>query len=377
MNPLLRLQEYGQSIWYDNIHRDLLTKGELAQMIREDGLGGVTSNPTIFEKAISGSPTYDQALRKLLAGQPTLDDQALFFELAMEDIRMAADLLLPVYRNSVRGDGMVSLEVSPDLAFDTEGTVQEARRLFRQLDRPNVMIKVPATEAGLPAIETLIAEGINVNVTLLFSIDRYREVAEAYLLGLESLLRRGRELSSVHSVASFFVSRVDSRVDALLETRLAQTASEEEGAALRALQGKAAIANAKLAYQAYLEIYGGERFARLREAGALPQRLLWASTGTKNPAYSDVLYVDALIGPETVNTVPPATYAAYKDHGDPRPRLTEDVEGARRVMRQLAEAGIDMDAITADLEEEGVRLFAESFHTLLAGIGEKRRALVA
>ncbi len=377
MNPLLQLQEFGQSIWYDNIHRDLLTSGELARMIREDGLGGVTSNPTIFEKAISGSPTYDRALQDLLAGQPGLDDQGLFFELAMEDIRMAADLLLPVYRSSTRGDGMVSLEVSPDLAYDTEGTIQEARRLFRQLGRPNVMIKVPATEAGLPAIEALIAEGVNVNVTLLFSIDRYRDVAEAYLLGLEALLRRGQDLSTVHSVASFFVSRVDTRVDALLETQLAQAGSEAEGAALRALQGKAAIANAKLAYQAYLEIYQGGRFAKLREAGARSQRLLWGSTGTKNPAYSDVLYVDELIGPETVNTVPPATYAAYQDHGNPRLTLTENVEGARQVLAALNQAGIDLDAITSDLEKEGVHLFAESFHTLLAGIGEKRRALVA
>ena len=374
MNPLLRLQELGQSVWYDNIHRQLLTSGALARMIREDGLRGVTSNPTIFEKAINGSDAYDQALRRLLDEDASRDDQALFFALALQDIQMAADALRPVYERSAQGDGMVSLEVSPELAYDPDATIREACELFRRAGRPNVMIKVPATQACLPAIETLIAEGINVNVTLLFSIERYREVAQAYLLGLESRLRRGRDIRHVHSVASFFVSRVDTKVDALLEEKIAG-APEQTQAELRNLLGRIAIANAKMAYQAYLEIYRSGAFDPLREAGAQSQRLLWGSTGTKNPAYSDVLYVDALIGPETVNTIPPATYEAYKDHGKPRLTLAEGVAEARQALQDLARQGIDLDAVTSELEKEGVHLFAESFHALLAGIAEKRRGL--
>jgi len=374
MNPLLRLQEFGQSVWYDNIHRGLLQSGALARMISDDGLSGVTSNPTIFEKAINGSSAYDDALRTLLKKQPELDDQAVFFTIAMEDIQMAADLLLPVYRRSGHRDGMVSLEVSPDLAYDAEATIREARTLFQRAARPNVMIKVPATQACLPAIEALIADGVNVNVTLLFSIERYREVVDAYLLGLESRLRRGRDITDVCSVASFFVSRIDTKVDQLLHQQLAQADAAKQQV-IQGLLGKIAIANAKMAYQAYQELYAGNGFTQLREAGAQTQRLLWGSTGTKNPAYSDVLYVDSLIGPETVNTIPPATYDAYKDHGSPRLTLTEGVTEARQALASLAELGIDLDAITTELEKEGVHLFAESFHTLLAGIAEKRRTL--
>ncbi len=375
MNPLLRLKSLGQSIWYDNIHRELLRSGELERLIREDGICGVTTNPTIFEKAIDSGDAYDAAIRTLLRARPGLSEQALFLELALADVREAADLLRPVHDDTDGRDGLVSLEVSPDLAHDTEGTIAEALRLFGAAGRPNVMIKVPATQAGLPAVEALIAEGVNVNVTLLFSIDRYRDVAEAYLLGLESRLRRGQPIGGISSVASFFISRVDTKVDARLAALLQGCDDPARGDGIRSLQGRIAIANAKLAYQAYREIYEGPRFTALREAGARPQRLLWASTGTKNPAYSDVLYVDALIGPETVNTVPPATCAAYKDHGNPRLTLTEDLDGARRALADLRALGIDLAAITEELESEGVQLFADSYHTLLASLARKKAAL--
>ncbi len=375
MNPLLRLKSLGQSIWYDNIHRELLRSGELERLIREDGICGVTTNPTIFEKAIDGSDAYDASIQSLLRARPGLSEQALFLELALTDVREAADLLRPVHDDTNGRDGLVSLEVSPDLAHDTEGTIAEALRLFHTAERPNVMIKVPATRAGLPAVEALIAEGVNVNVTLLFSIDRYRDVAEAYLLGLESRLRRGQPIGGISSVASFFISRVDTKVDARLTALLQDCDDPARVDGIRSLQGRIAIANAKLAYQAYREIYDGPRFAALREAGARTQRLLWASTGTKNPAYSDVLYVDALIGPETVNTVPPATCAAYKDHGNPRLTLTEDLDGARRALADLQALGIDLAAVTTELETEGVQLFADSYHTLLASLARKKAAL--
>ncbi len=374
MNALRALEALGQSVWYDYIHRELLQSGKLSRLMQEDGLCGITSNPTIYEQAFHTGTTYDEALRALLRDQPALDEQALFFALAVEDVQTAADILEPAYRASGHTDGMVSLEVSPELAHDSAGTIREALALFRRLARPNVMIKVPATRAGLEAIETLTAEGVNVNATLLFSVDRYREVAEAYLLGLEARLRRGQSVERVRSVASFFVSRVDTRVDALLEERLSR-ADPGQRPAIEALRGRIAIANAKIAYQNYLEIQAGRRMAALREAGAAPQRLLWASTGTKNPAYSDVLYVDELIGPETVNTMPPATYAAYKDHGRPRPTLTEDVAGARQALAALRELGIDLDAVTEELERDGVARFAESYRALLERVAEKRRAI--
>ncbi|MCC6208728.1 MAG: transaldolase [Gammaproteobacteria bacterium] len=370
MNPLLRLKTYGQSIWLDNIHRNLLESGELERMIREDGICGITSNPTIFEQAINGSPDYDHALQALVMQNPGQSPQELFYTLAVEDIQAAADILLPVYESSGHRDGMVSLEVSPELAHDTAGTIAEARALHKRVNRPNLMIKVPATREGLPAIQQLISEGINVNVTLLFAVDRYRAVAEAYLAGLEARRDNGYRHNDVASVASFFISRVDNQVDKLLEQKAA-AAPEGERAAILALRGKAAIANAKLAYQVYREMFGSGRFRALAHAGAHVQRLLWGSTGTKNPDYSDVLYIEELIGPETVNTVPPGTYLAYRDHGDPHVTLSLGVSEARDVLQRIAELGIDLAEITRELEVDGVKKFAQSFHTLLDVIANK------
>ncbi len=363
MNPLRRLHEYGQSVWFDYIERDLLKSGELARMIREDGVRGVTSNPTIFEKAINGSEEYDTSLARLADEQ--LDARAAFFSLAIEDIQAGADLLRPVYEASKGQDGMISLEVSPDLAYDREATVTEALRLWERVARPNLMIKVPATREGVAAFEQLTAEGVNVNVTLLFSVERYKDVVEAYLAGLATRMRRGLAVDHIASVASFFVSRVDTLVDKWLD----------EHAAASGLQGQIAIANAKLAYAWYQQTYASARFDDLRAAGAHPQRLLWASTGTKNPAYSDVLYVDTLIGENTVNTLPPATYAAFKDHGQPANTLTAGIDQAQQHISQLIQAGFDLQAATDQLETEGVQSFAKSFTTLLGAIDNKMTAL--
>jgi transaldolase len=370
MNPLLRLKTYGQSIWLDNIHRNLLESGELERMIREDGICGITSNPTIFEQAIKSGPEYNAALQMLVGQHPGQSAQELFYTLAVEDIQAAADILLPVYESSGHRDGMVSLEVSPDLAHDTAGTIAEARALHRRVDRPNLMIKVPATQEGLPAIEQLTADGINVNVTLLFSVERYRAVTDAYLGGLEARRRAGHKLDRIASVASFFISRVDNQIDKMLEQKAA-AAPETERAAILGLRGKAAIANAKMAYQVYREVFGSARFKTLANAGAHAQRLLWGSTGTKNPDYSDVLYIEELIGPETVNTVPPATYLAYRDHGAPRVTLTQGVPEAQAVLKNVAALGIDLDAVTDELEADGVKKFAQSFHSLLDVIQHK------
>jgi transaldolase len=358
-NPLRCLNAAGQSVWYDHIHRAMLTTGELARLIAVDDLRGVTSNPTIFEKAISGSCDYDAALRQQLHSNPDQSSRELFFALALEDIRMTADLLLPVYQATEGVDGMVSLEVSPDLAYDTEATLREARHLNTCLGRPNVMIKVPATRAGLPAIEQLIAEGININVTLLFSVDRYQQVVEAYLGGLEQRLAKDQPIDRIASVASFFVSRLDSLLDPLLAEKCPE------------LQGKIAIANAKLAYQRYQALFTGARFAALAAAGARPQRLLWASTGTKNPAYSDVLYVENLIGSQTVNTMPPATYEAFRDHGVVAPTLEHDWETALAQLTRLSALGIDLASATDRLEAEGVAAFARAFSQVLAAIEDK------
>lgn len=365
MNPLRRLQDFGQSIWYDNIERKILHSGELARLINEDGLRGITSNPTIFEKAITSSHDYDDSLAKWLYAATHQDNRSLFFNLAIEDIQGAADLLKPVYDATQGRDGYVSLEVSPDLAYDVEATVAEAERLHDRVNRPNLMIKVPATKKGVLAFENLVAKGINVNVTLLFSIERYKEVAEAYLAGLEARLRKGLAIDSIASVASFFVSRVDSAVDKLLEK-----AAASDPAATK-LQGQIAIANAKLAYAWYQRVFNTPRFDKIRQAGASTQRLLWASTGTKNPDYSDVMYIDTLIGPDTVNTVPPATYAAYKDHGQPRISLTEGIEDAERQISTLKSFGIDLETVTKQLEDEGVQSFAKSFTNLLNAISAK------
>ena len=369
MNPLRRLQDFGQSVWYDNIERKMLHSGELARLIAEDGLRGVTSNPTIFEKAIAHSDDYDDSLAKWIYAAGDHDSRSLFFNLAIEDIQGAADVLKPVYDATRGRDGYVSLEVSPDLAYDVAATVAEAERLHARVNRPNLMIKVPATKEGVVAFEELVAKGINVNVTLLFSVERYKEVVEAYLAGLETRLRQGMAIDSIASVASFFVSRVDAAVDELLQ----QAETSAPGAA--DLQGRIAVANAKLAYAWYQRVFGSARFEKLKEAGASTQRLLWASTGTKNPDYSDVMYIDSLIGPDTVNTVPPATYAAFKDHGQPRSSLTEGLDDAERQFSQLNDFGVDMDAVTKKLEDEGVQSFAKSFTTLLDAISAKAEQL--
>jgi transaldolase/transaldolase/glucose-6-phosphate isomerase len=364
-NPLRLLNAAGQSIWYDYIHRSFVDSGALARLIQEDDLRGVTSNPTIFDKAITGGHDYDISLCRLLNANPSQGSQEWFFALAIEDIRAAADLLMPVYMATDGVDGMVSLEVSPHLAHDTQATLQEARLLHKRVGRPNVMIKVPATRAGLPAIEMLIAEGINVNVTLLFSVTRYQQVAEAYLRGLEQRIRHGQSVARIASVASFFVSRVDSVLDPLLKTRCPE------------LQGKMAIANAKVAYQYFKTLCSGDRFAALADAGALPQRLLWASTGTKNPAYSDVYYVENLIGPHTVNTLPPVTYEAFRDHGVVAQTLEQNVDTALAQLAALAELGIDLRAFTDRLEAEGVAAFAQAFDNLLTHLDAKAMDLAA
>jgi transaldolase / glucose-6-phosphate isomerase len=366
-NPLRALQEYGQSVWLDFIRRNLLTSRELQHLVDDDGLRGVTSNPAIFEKAIAGSSDYSDLLQSL-ASQSELDAKARYEILAIRDIQDTADLLLPVYQSSKRRDGYVSLEVSPILARDTEGTLAEARRLWKAVGRGNVMIKVPGTPEGIPAFRQLISEGINVNVTLLFSQAVYEQVAQAYIDGLEEFGRRSLDVGKVASVASFFISRIDSAVDALVGARLKVAKDPAEQALLRSVLGQIAIANAKLTYQRYGNIFRGERWEELAKRGAQTQRVLWASTGTKNPEYGDVVYVEELIGPETVNTMPPATLAAFRDHGRPRPSLVEDIEAAHDHMDTLQKLGFSMDRVTANLLTEGLELFSEAFHKLLTAV---------
>ena len=367
-NSILEAQRLGQSIWYDNIRRGLLSSGEMGRLI-ELGVTGVTSNPTIFEKAIAGSTDYDAALLTLARASKSVMET--YEALVVDDIRATADLLRPVYDRTGGADGYASLEVSPSLAQDTEGTVEEAKRLFATLDRPNVMVKVPATSEGIPAIRRLIGEGINVNITLIFSLDAYCKVREAYIAGLEELDRSGGDVRAVASVASFFLSRVDTVVDGLLEERIRN--GQEE---LSALLGKAAISNARLAYQAFKATFGGERFAPLRAKSARVQRPLWASTGTKNPAYSDVMYLEELIGAKTVNTVPPATLTAFLEHGRAEATLERGIYDAERAIEALAAAGLGMEQITDKLLTDGVRAFADSFDKLMGNIEEKRTRLL-
>ena len=372
INPLEEARRLGQGVWLDYLRRGLIGSGELAGLI-EAGLSGVTSNPTIFEKAIAGSRDYDEQLRALIAEGREVE--AIFEGLAVEDIRAAADLLAPVYDRAEGRDGFVSLEVSPRLAHDTAGTIEAARRLWRAVGRPNVMIKVPATAAGVPAIERLIGDGLNVNVTLIFAVERYEAVAEAYLAGLERRLREGRPLDRIASVASFFLSRVDTLVDRLLQAKLREAAGEGEARRLEALQGKAAIANAKLAHARFRAIFAGPRWDALEAHGARVQRPLWASTGTKNPAYGDLHYVEPLIGPDTVTTLPPATLEAFRDHGRARATLEEGLPEAEATIRELAAVGVDLGAVARRLEEEGVKAFADSFDALFACIQAKRDLL--
>jgi transaldolase/glucose-6-phosphate isomerase len=365
-NPLKDLLKFGQSVWLDYIRRDLITSGELERLIQGDGLRGMTSNPAIFEKAIAGSTDYADILASL-KDRPDLDAKARYEIIAIRDIQDVADLLRPVYDESHRRDGYVSLEVSPYLARDTQGTLEEARRLWKSVDRPNVMIKVPGTAEGIPAFEQLISEGININVTLLFSQEVYQRVAEAYVRGVEKFSATGGDVGRIASVASFFISRIDNSVDAELSALLKSGKSGDEQK-LKSLQGKIAIANGKLAYQRYLNIFSGALWDKLRSKGAQTQRVLWASTSTKNPAYPDILYVQEMIGPDTVNTIPPATFDAFRDHGKPRETLTEGVDEAKLVMQILAQTGISIDRITDKLTDDGVRLFEEAFDKLLAAV---------
>jgi len=365
-NPLKDLLKFGQSVWLDYIRRDLMTTGELKRLIEEDGLRGMTSNPAIFEKAISDSNLYDDILHSL-AGK-NLTPIAKFEALAIRDIQDAADRLRPVFDASKGQDGFVSLEVSPYLARDTQGTIVEARRLHKAVGRPNVMIKVPGTTEGLPAFQQLTAEGININVTLLFSQQVYEQIAEAYVAGLEQLAADGGDVSKMASVASFFISRIDSAMDKVVEAKLKTSKDPAEQAALNSVQGKVAIANGKLAYQSYLRIFGTDRWKKLAAKGAHTQRVLWASTSTKNPAYNDVMYIEGLIGPDTVNTIPPATLDAYRDHGHPRTTLTENIGDAKQVMDTLPKVGISMKEVTDKLTDDGVKLFSEAFDKLLKAI---------
>ncbi len=371
---LKELNAYGQSPWLDYIRRSLLTSGELAAMIEHDGIGGVTSNPAIFEKAIAGSTDYSDIIEELQ--KLDLPPMEFYERIAIRDIQDAADVLRPVYDRTKRRDGYVSLEVSPFLANDTQGTVEEARRLWKAVNRENLMIKVPGTEAGIPAVQTLISEGINVNVTLLFALEVYERVAEAFIAGVEAYAKAGGDVSRVASVASFFISRIDSAVDAIVKARLKTTSDPSERAMLASLLGKVAIANAKLTYQRYKEIFSGPRWAALAARGAMTQRLLWASTGTKDPSYSDVLYVEELIGPDTVNTIPPATLEAFRDHGRARPSLEDDVIAAHDVMETLGKVGISMQQLTNDLVKQGVKLFADAFDKLLNSVDRKCKVAI-
>jgi len=369
-NPMLALSDAGQSVWLDYLHRRILESGELQALIDRDGLKGMTSNPSIFEKAIGESDAYDAAIRAVLANSD-LPPEGLYERLAIADIQRAADLFRPTYDRLGGRDGFVSLEVSPYLAMDTEATVAEAKRLWTAVGRPNLMIKVPGTAPGVPAIRLLVGEGININVTLLFGLDAYEAVAEAHMAGLETWQAAGGDLARVHGVASIFVSRIDAAIDKAIDARL-ETASGPEAQRLRVLRGEVAIANAKMAYQHYGERIAGSRWQALAAAGAAPQRLLWASTGTKDPAYSDVLYVETLIGPDTINTMPPKTLDAFRDHGRVRATLAEGLDDARRILAETEALGLDLDGVTDHLVEEGVALFAKAFDGLLAAIAGKR-----
>jgi transaldolase len=371
MNTLQQLEKLGQSVWYDNISRGVIKRGELKAMV-EEGLLGVTSNPTIFDKAISGSDDYDEQIKELVRRNPQIAVDAIIQALMIQDIQMAADVLRPVYDRTHGRDGYVSVEVTPSKARDTKATIEEVRELWSKIDRKNLMVKIPATKEGLPAIEQAISEGVNINVTLIFAVQRYREVAEAYLKGLERRLQNGKPVGHVASVASVFVSRIDTLVEGMLEKKAASTSDAAARKKIEALYGKAAIANTKMIYQAFKEIFGTKRFAALEDKGASVQRPLWGSTGTKNPKYSDVLYVDTLVGPHTVNTVPPQTYKAILDHGKAVLSVESDLEKAKGELRGLKEAGIDMDAVTRKLEEDGVASFEKSFDGLYDNLDEKR-----
>lgn len=370
MNPLKDVEKFGQSIWLDYLRRNLVTSGELKRMIDEDGLKGMTSNPAIFEKAIVGGAEYASDLERLQSNS-SLDSMAVYEGLAIKDIQSAADVLRVVYDRTDGRDGYVSMEVSPYLARDTEKTLNEARRLWNTIGRPNIMIKIPGMVEGLPAIRQALGEGININITLLFAQQRYEEVAEAFIAGLEDFAARGGDLHRMASVASFFVSRIDTLIDSIVEQKLKKATTPSERALLEGIPGKIAIANARLTYQKYKEIIATPRWKALAAKGARTQRLLWASTSTKNPKYRDVMYVEELIGPDTVNTVPTNTLEAFRDHGKARPSLEENVEEAARTMASLNFAGISMKVVTDKLVDDGVQLFSEAFDKLLEAVGQK------
>ena len=363
MNSLRQLQQLGQSVWLDYIRRDLITSGKLKHMIEEDGISGITSNPTIFGKALAGDSEYDDSIRRLLRDSPGLGSAELFEKIEIEDLQMAADLLRPIYDRTDGADGFVSIEVNPHLAYHTEESILEARRLWRELKRPNLMVKIPATAEGIPAIEQLTAEGVNVNITLMFSVSQYEEVAEAYLRGIE----RNNEPHKVTSVASFFVSRVDTAVDELLDEL-----GTPEALALR---GKAGIANARLAYRRFKQVFDDRIFEARRIRGVRLQKPLWASTSTKNKAYRDVMYVEGLIGPDTINSVPPETIEAFLDHGKPRVALTEDEDGAEEVVGKLLAMEINLRSIGQELTDQGVEKFEKSYNELIAVLDKKRSAM--
>jgi transaldolase len=371
-NPLRRLEQFGQSIWLDYIRRRMITSGELQRLIDEDGLKGITSNPAIFEKAIAKSQDYDEAMRAMVRQNKSVTE--IYHDITVADVQMAADKFLPLYNKLDGRDGFVSLEVNPHLARDTDGTISEARQLWQAVSRPNVLIKVPATLEGLPAITRLISEGINVNITLLFGLPRYEQVAEAYLAGLEARLAKGESVQRLASVASFFLSRIDVLVDPILEKMAAAGGPQAQTA--KSLRGEVAIASAKLAYIIYRRVFSTERFKNLAAKGARTQRVLWASTSTKNPDYSDVKYVEPLIGPDTINTMPPETLEAYRDHGNPAPRLEEGVDQATAVLQRLPELHIDINQVTQQLEDEGIDKFNKPYDSLLKTLEDKRQEML-
>jgi transaldolase len=374
-NPLRELEALGQSIWLDDIDRGDLLSGRFKRLIDEDGLAGATGNPTIFEHSITHDTTYDEQIQQLIREGKSA--QEIYEALAITDEQTAADLLRPVYERTGGQDGFVSIEVSPYLAHDTDKTLLEVRRFWQTIERPNLMVKIPSTPEGLPAIRQALAEGININITLMFSLGNYRQVAEAYLSALEERLAAGKDISRIASVASFFVSRVDVLVDQLLQDKIKASSASAEQQQLKALQGKAAIANARLAYQEFKRLFSTPRFEALSQHGARVQRPLWASTGTKNPAYRDVLYVEELIGPNTVNTIPLKTLESFRDHGRVRLSVEENLPQAQAVLAALQAAGIDYERVTSQLQEEGVQKFIDSFDNLLQCIEEKRKALKA
>lgn len=372
-NPLLELKTLGQSVWYDNIDRAQLVSGQFKRLMDEDGVVGVTANPTIFEKSISSGHAYDEQISQLVKEGKTTSD--IYEAIVIQDIRTVADLLRPIYDSTGGQDGYVSLEVSPDLAYNTQGTIAEARRFWQLVDRPNLMIKIPATPEGIPAVYETLRSGVNVNITLIFSIEVYRQVADAYQRALEDRNAQGKDIRTLASVASFFVSRVDTLVDKVLDARIKASSDPAQQQELKALQGKAAIANARLVYQDFKKIFGTQRFETLRHAGAHVQRPLWASTSTKNPAYRDILYAEELIGPNTVDTMPLETINNFRDHGRVRCSIEDDVAGAKQTLDELEKLGIHYHQVTQQLLDEGVQKFADSFHQLIAGIEGKKNAI--